>query len=212
MRYPVTIVDDFFSNPDAVRELALSHGFTENHDYIPGQRTERLHIIEPLFYEHFVTALNSIFGITEHVYCDSFFQTIKHPFPKTDPRNKCWLHTDRDYDFGGIVYLNPDPDPDTGTDIYRSIGATSGFSTDEKERVRKATYTGEIDLPTFEKTWDDYHSQFKRTVTVDNVFNRLVCFDSTTYHRVRFNGNEDRLTLPFFVQNLNPAPLRRILI
>ena len=211
MRYPVTIVDDFFSNPDEVRKLALSHKFIDNSDHFPGQRTERLNIIEPIFYQNFITRLNSIFGFVENVFCDTGFQLIKHPYPKTDPRNKCWLHSDRSWDYGGIVYLNPDPDPDTGTDIYRSIGATS-FSTEEKEKVRKATYKGETDLPTFEKTWNDFHSQYKRTITVDNVYNRLVCFDSSTYHRVRYNGDKERLTLPFFVQNFNPAPLERQLI
>lgn len=211
MKYPVTIVDDFFADPDAVRELALSHTFDKNDDNYPGKRTERLNIIEPFFYENFVKRLNSIFGFTDNNFCDCGFQRNKCLYPKTDPRNRGWVHVDTYYSFQGIVYLNPDPDPETGTDIYKCIGVTS-YSSDEKEKVRRETYQGKTDLITFKQVYEEYHKQYKRTVSVDNVYNRLVCFDNTTHHGVRYNGDTERLTLPFFVQNNNPAPLERQLI
>ena len=49
-----------------------------------------------------------------------FFQKIK-PFSKDkfDSTNKGWVHTDEDALFAGVVYLNPKPDPDSGTSIYK---------------------------------------------------------------------------------------------
>ena len=42
-----------------------------------------------------------------------------------DPLNRGWVHQDIDTYFGGIVYLNKDPEPDTGTSIFKT---TTGYA------------------------------------------------------------------------------------
>ena len=50
----------------------------------------------------------------------------------------------------------------------------------------------------------DNNNSFTETLTVGNVFNRLVCYDGSYYHRANsfLCGDEPRLTQVFFVRNL----------
>ena len=54
MTYPITIVDDFFEDPDAIVEMAneLKY-YTPNTGNWPGTRTKNLHIEEPRFFRYF---------------------------------------------------------------------------------------------------------------------------------------------------------------
>ena len=62
MTYPITIVDDFFEDPDAIVEMAneLKY-YTPNTGNWPGTRTKNLHIDEPRLHMYFTQKLNYIF-------------------------------------------------------------------------------------------------------------------------------------------------------
>ena len=127
------------------------------------------------------------------------FQKIK-PFSKEqyDPLNRGWVHQDIDTYFGGIVYLTKDPDPDTGTSIYKT---NTGYALQyEKEiKMKEAHYRGEdIDLDEYNAAWHNAHEQYEETVKVSNVYNRFVMFNNKTHHGVQTFGTKERLTLNFF--------------
>ena len=57
-----------------------------------------------------------------------------------DKRNRGWIHQDLDTWFGGIVYLNKNPEPNTGTSIFRpKYGFTRQYNSEliHKEALYK---------------------------------------------------------------------------
>ena len=104
-----------------------------------------------------------------------------------------------------MIYLNPDPDPDAGTSIYKS---TTGMNRMSEEHVfaKVNWFNGTLkDKKFYAKVYNDFHKQYVETVTVKNVYNRLILFDCTTFHGVPTHGTKERLTLPFFFSNVGPG-------
>ena len=62
MTFPVTIVDNFFDDPDAIVEIANNlKFFNPQTGNWPGTRTKNLHVEEPRLHMYFTQKLNSIF-------------------------------------------------------------------------------------------------------------------------------------------------------
>ena len=127
------------------------------------------------------------------------FQLI-HPFceDKYDNKNRGWIHQDIDTWFGGIVYLSPDPEPDTGTSVYK---VTKGYSHQlhEEIQLKEKLYRSEsLDDKEYEQAYNKMRNQFEETVSIANVYNRFVLFNGKTHHGVQTFGSSPRLTLNFF--------------
>ena len=202
MTYPITIVDDFFEDPDGIVEMANElRYYTPNTGNWPGQRTKNLHVEEPRFFTHFGTKLHLLFyeTVPEYWNLQCHFQMI-HPFcdDKNSKKNRGWIHKDIDTWFGGIVYLKKDPEPNTGTSVYK---VKRGFSHQYAEEIqqKEALYRSE-DVSDFDytKAYDSMRDQFEETVSVANVYNRFVMFNGNTHHGVQTFGTTPRLTLNFF--------------
>ena len=167
----------------------------------PGMRTKQLHLVEDRFFNYFGEKIHLLFHDSSPEYWNmqTHFQKIK-PFheDKYHPLNRGWVHQDIDTHFGGIVYLNKDTEPDTGTSIYK---AKKGFALQYKEEIqmKEAHYRGDdIDVDEYIKAFDAAHEQYVESVKVENVYNRFVMFSSKTHHGVQTFGTKERLTLNFF--------------
>ena len=202
MTYPITIVDDFFEDPDGIVEMAneLKY-YNPNSGNWPGTRTKNLHIETPRFFQYFGAKLHLMFyeSVPDYWNLQSHFQLI-HPFcdDKYSKKNRGWVHQDIDTWFGGIVYLTPDPEPDTGTSVYK---VKRGFSHQLGDEISKkeALYRSEnISDAEYEPAYDSMRDQFEETVSIANVYNRFVMFNGNTHHGVQTFGSTPRLTLNFF--------------
>ena len=123
MTYPITIVDDFFEDPDGIVDMANEFRYyNPNSGNWPGTRTKNLHIENPRFFSYFGQKLHLLHyeSVPEYWNLQCHFQLIK-PFcdNKYSNKNRGWIHQDIDTFFGGIVYLTPNPEPDTGTSVYK---------------------------------------------------------------------------------------------
>ena len=169
------IQDNFFENPDSIREFALSQKYytKENHPYgigvFPGYRTDYFDDIGSEFY-------NNIHNkILTHV---SKLENVKHPSEKYTKFNLqlsfsytfkdaySFRHTDKitpgyKVRYGGIVYLYPKPPKKCGTTLY-----------------------------------------LKDTTYLDNKYNRFVLYKSSIEHEPTDNFgsniNNSRLVLTIF--------------
>jgi hypothetical protein len=175
--------------------------YTPNTGNWPGQRTKNLHVEEPRFFTHFGTKLHLLFyeTVPEYWNLQCHFQMI-HPFcdDKNSKKNRGWIHKDIDTWFGGIVYLKKDPEPNTGTSVYK---VKKGFSHQYAEEIeqKEALYRSEnVDDAEYNKAYDAMRNQFEETVSVANVYNRFVMFNGNTHHGVQTFGTTPRLTLNFF--------------
>tara|TARA_B100000965_G_scaffold49379_1_gene36304 strand:+ start:3859 stop:4512 length:654 start_codon:yes stop_codon:yes gene_type:complete len=202
MTYPVTIVDDFFEDPDGIVEMAeeLSY-YNPNTGNWPGTRTKQLHVENPRFFNYFGAKLHSLFHdtIPEYWNLQCHFQKIM-PFckDKYSKQNQGWIHQDHDTFFGGIVYLKKDPEPDTGTSIYK-VKRGFSFQFQQELKMKESIYKSEIvDETEYNKAFDAMRNQFVETVRVENVYNRLLLFNNKAHHGVKTFGSTERLTLNFF--------------
>lgn len=202
MSYPIVIIDDFFEDPDAIVKLANSFKYyPPDTGNWPGSRTKQLHLIDERLFNYFGERIHLLFHDTAPDYWNMqvHFQKIM-PFSddKWHKTNRGWIHQDIDTFFGGIVYLNKDPEPDTGTSIYK---AKRGYSLQTKEELnmKESLYKGEeVDPAEYEKAWDAAHEQYVETASIANVYNRFVMFNGKTHHGVQTFGTKERLTLNFF--------------
>ena len=175
------IEDNFFSDPNNVREFALKQTFysKENHpqfkidsvgiDKFPGHRTAFFDDIHSKFYNNIHNKIIPFISKLEN---------IKHPTDKYEKFNlqlsfsytskgaKSFKHTDdiiKGYKvrYGGLVYLHPDPPSRSGTTLY----------------LKEMTY-------------------------LDNIYNRLVLYNSNIEHEPTDNFgtdiNNSRLVLTIF--------------
>ena len=202
MTYPVTIVDDFFKDPDAIVEMAESMNFyNPNTGNWPGERTKQLYVEHETFFNYFGQRILALFYDTTPDFwkLQCHFQKI-NPFceDKYNKKNRGWIHQDEHCFFGGIVYLTKNPEPDTGTSIYK---AKKGYSFQFKKTLdmKEALYKSKpVDDKEYEIEFDTMNDQYEETVRVSNVYNRLLLFDNMAHHGVQTFGTTPRLTLNFF--------------
>ena len=57
MRFPTLCVDDFYINPEKVRDFALSLEYSKPEGIYPGERTKYLHEIDKKFFHQFCEKL-----------------------------------------------------------------------------------------------------------------------------------------------------------
>lgn len=210
--FPIISVDNFFEEPEKIRNFALSQIFNYSPEgKYPGRRTDYLHKINPEFFNFFTKKLFSIFYNFEvetvNWVVSAHFQLIESY--EDDRLNRGWIHLDDRSLFAGVVYLNQNPDPSAGTSIY-DLKDNEEFEYDQT--MKHKFYKGEIsDIEIYVNSLEKNNSKFEKTIEFKNKFNRLIAFDGESFHKIDSfsNNNEPRLTLVFFVHEVqaNRTPL-----
>jgi hypothetical protein len=207
--FPVCVIDDFYTDPYAVRECALSQKFNPNTDNRwPGARTDPIDTFnEDLFY-HFCGKILSLFYSMDEIKnykVDTYFQLIKpfHP-EKTNKNNRGFIHQDETL-FGGVVYLDPDPEERTGTSIYtpKTKWWHPSKLDGQANNIKFKKYAGNPLNDEDMETWDKSRDQYVESIRVENIFNRCILFDGNNHHGVPYFGTKERLTQVFFIPALH---------
>ena len=127
---PTTVQDNFFDRPDELVRLADSLEFTpaEEQQY-PGARSAPFSVIDRDLDRYIgQRILRSWFHAGEFSRTTDLNWVADIRFQIVEPaheeqyhlKNRGWAHYDSSIKFGGIIYLNPDPEPGTGTDILQT--------------------------------------------------------------------------------------------
>ena len=195
---PITVVDDFFKDPDAVRNFALSQDFCRPKLATwPGKRSKMLFDIDTEFYNNFLAKVLNLFFDTsrDNLRCQfhAFFQSI------TEKYQEGWNHIDPGSTFTGVIYLTPNAPLEGGTTL--SVDTTNGPLYQE---MKEKYYSDlEVDLDEYYLARETNNNRFTKTIEISNVFNRLVMFPGNIFHKEnKFFGTvieDSRLTLVFFV-------------
>lgn len=178
----ILIIDNFYENPDEVREFALSLDFNIEGNY-PGNRTSAM--VDEDWRDYIKEYLESIINRRITV----FPYEYNTAFQLTTETSKTWIHHDA-MSYAGVVYLTPNPSLDSGTGIYRHK-ETGIMKHSEGERDFNKEVTEESD-------WE-------LVAEAKNVYNRLVIYDSMYYHKSVVPGfgtdkNTGRLFQTFFFE------------
>ena len=215
--YPVTVINNFYDNPDAIRQFALAQKYKFRHeeedlDYVyPGCRTQDLLNLDSKLQAIVLKKLISIFHIAEHDVMrwviSSSFQSVSEIYKKG------LIHVDNRSIFAGVLYLTPNAPLDAGTSIYRKNATFS------KEKYRQACDANDARFKSGDIVMDtSFHSMFDEVIRVNNVYNTLILFEGDDFHAANnFFGTtleDSRLAQVFFVNRIdankaNSFPLNR---
>jgi hypothetical protein len=215
MHFPVTVVDGFYDDPNSVRELALSLDYHIQSPSYPGIRTSLLHEVAPQLTEQFCNKLFSIFYDLNSTYLQWQVSTSFHKItPYTNQQaNTGLIHKDHNCLFAGVVYLNPNPDINSGTSLCQPNNTfPDDYHSIQHEWDGKLfTYTDDQ----IANVITTHSSMFDTTVDIKNVYNRLVLYDGDYWHKISnyTMNNDTRLNQVFFVYQLDasiPPPIIRM--
>lgn len=156
----VFVVDNFYSDPHAVRKLALQQHFEPNLEYFKGKRTQRFDTIEVK--DAFEKIIKKKITLWDEYGANGVFQYCT-------PDDPIVYHGDAQM-YAGIVYLTPDAPHSTGTTFLRSNGVT------------KTRYNEFHKYDTIYPCGHYDSTQFDEVDVVGNVFNRLVIWDARIIH------------------------------
>jgi len=161
MQTNVIIIDDFYGNPDGVRNFALQQTFDVTGNY-PGSRTKTFmtedvkRVLEKIIHPHGG-------GIHEWFETDGFTGS----FQLTTAEDRSWIHTDHVNTWAGVCYLTPDAPHTGGTGLFRH------------------RHTGAM---LFDEMPKDYNYEARDMTKWDlvdvigNKYNRLVLYRSSIFH------------------------------
>lgn len=203
--YPVTVISDFYENPDEIRKYALAQKYTYCHemkgiDYVfPGSRTKELRDLSQSLYEKVCKKLISVFHIPEH---DLMRLQIKTSFQIVESEyDHGLIHQDQNTVFAGVLYLTPDAPLDSGTSLFRKN------STYDEDLYWKLIKENDERFKRKETIDFSYHNMFDEVVRVNNVYNSLILFEGDIHHCAnQFFGKtkeDSRLAQVFFITKID---------
>ena len=202
----VMIIDNFLPTPTIVKHWATSQEYYNCIQYTemykihtdwPGRRTDN---VLDLDYDYANIIFNEIALLTNHHYGIKNI-SIKSYFQLTTKNDgDSWVHQDNNTAVAGILYLNPNPPANSGTTLYHCNDVAkweSYMSTGEGyNELKKINRLENKNL---------YEELFTPIDNIGNVFNRLVLYPGTAYHKSNdYFGNDindGRLTQVFFISN-----------
>ena len=235
--WPVTL-DNFFDDPDEIRELGLhmleSDKNSSRKGYWPGYRSQMLwrmdkdltkRICDKILSCYFNLKVEQIFWNE----CDMQFQLIPSiDKDKNNIKNKGWIHIDHispryehmpnvgeQMELAGLIYLTPDIERDTGTSLFNMKKDKTLDDWDETINARMPLYKGDpVSDEEIKEKWERHRSCFIEKVRFENIYNRLIMYDTREFHAYNsvYSSKDSRLTLVFFVGGIraNKWPLERV--
>jgi hypothetical protein len=156
----IFVVDNFYSDPYAVREFALQQQFYDDIRYYKGRRTQEQFYV-PGTKKVFEDIIGQQINIWEQYNMCGVFQSC-------NPEDALVYHTDLQ-EWAGMVYLTPNAPFQCGTSMY----------------AHKETKARHISDPGIEVAFNGGYydkSKFELVDVIGNVFNRLVIFNGKCIH------------------------------
>jgi hypothetical protein len=157
MNVNLIIIDDFYSDPDSVRNFALQQEFCVRGNY-PGVRTKSFFtddVKEAI--EHYMQFAGKITTSFDHDGYTGAFQIAT-------AMDRTWIHADHHNMWAGVCYMTPDAPHTGGTGLFRHK-ATGEHRKNGEENHEAYDYT----------KWD----LFDR---IGNKYNRLVIYRGDLFH------------------------------
>jgi hypothetical protein len=209
--FPVTQADNFFDNPDKVRNFGLSLDFKRSpNGRWPGERTLCVSSINHGFYEDTAMRILRIFYPEPQdqpnisFRADAYFQKIPKDFFNSKT-HEGWIHSDYPNKLTAIIYLTPSSTLNNGTSIFRLEEDIFKYNNHNNE-IKEAFYNNKVPDDQENLAKQQNNSQFKEIARVGGHYNSMVCFDSAAFHAGRdllVDSDEDRLTLVYFFKNID---------
>jgi hypothetical protein len=197
--------NNFFVDPDTVLTLANSLEYNVTSESFPGVRTENIATSNNPACLKFANSF--IESLVSQIYKDIVSMTIDirfHRYPlysqtANDPFNQGWAHTDHEL-LAGVCYLNKGVvNFSAGTSFYiPKIPNIPDISNIRKDFNKNLP----VDQNMYANAVTSHNSLFEKTLTIGNMYNRLVTYDSKIFHKpdnFYIGNSEVRTTLLFVI-------------
>ena len=170
MAYNLIVIDNFYSNPEEIREFALKQEFNVRGNY-PGLRTV------PFLADNLKEYINSyirehhgeiIWPSGEYHCCGSYQYTTAY--------DRTWIHSDGGDAWAGVWYGTPNAPISSGTGFFRH--KETGLMKHPRNE------NGGTNEELLEYLYQDDHDYTKwdKIMEVGNIFNRLVIYNGDYFH------------------------------
>jgi hypothetical protein len=177
------IVDNFYKDPDFIREYAINNLKFNESDYHRGKRSDRFLLngtkekLEEILGRTITNWNHPSYANGIFQYCTSYDPIVYHIDSQT---------------FAGAIFLTPDAPLDSGTATYRSK-ITGATRFEEFNDEYSKTFLGvSNDFNFYDNT------SFELVDKVANVYNRLVMWDAKTIHAASNYFGDDINNARFF--------------
>ena len=229
--FPITCLDNFYNDPDGIRQFALNQRFRKTPGNFPGFRTNDLSQINEQFFQLSVNKLLSLFFQIDTIESKDFQWKGKTSFQKVYSNHKNPnhilnvgdVHSDQKHlQLAAVVYLNPNPSLGSGTSFFRYKEDSQGYCpTGDFLGIKTKCYK-EGDCEKWASILQDHNSHFEKTAEVKNLYNRLIAYQPQLFHgQTNFcmpkegksmyeMGGEVRLTQVFFIDIIKTPLLNPI--
>lgn len=166
------VVDDFYADPDSVREFALLQS------YYPGEGAVGMRTRKQFLFDGLKEQFESIMGmkILDKTEKETgwYDEGINGRFQSCEAGTKMVFHCDHT-SYAAIIYMSPDAPTESGTSFYKhkATGLRHADDIDWAGAKGSTVFNG--------KTFVD-PTPYEAVDTVGNVYNRLVIFDGRLIH------------------------------
>lgn len=182
MRTSLLIVDNFYLDPDKVRETALNAEFSVSGNY-PGMRTKSF-LNQPI--KDMIQLLIEPHGgkITD------WGGEYTGAFQYVTAKDRSWIHSDATTDWAGVCYLTPNAPVTAGTGIFRhkETGLMSWKYREHTDEENKKALSN--------RQTQDY-TKWELVDRIGNLYNRIVLYRGDLYH----------VSMDYFGENLQDGRL-----
>lgn len=163
MKTNVIITDDFYGDPDSVRQFALSQTFDITGNF-PGARTKSF--LNADIKEAIQTIIWPAGGEVTNWFENDLRTGYTGAFQLTTAEHRSWIHTDHYNKWAAVCYLTPDAPISSGTGLFQF----------KKNGARTAQEMGNESYDAQDMTkWIMYD-------VISNKYNRLVVYRGDLYH------------------------------
>jgi len=193
MAFTSIIIDDFYSNPQEVREFALKQDYNVTGNF-PGVRTA------PFLWDSIKNWIGKHIE-PQHGPIEWLNTEYTGAFQYTTAVNRSWIHADSNNKWAGVLYLTPDAPASGGTGLFKH--KETGLYKAPRDKNNK------IDKKLLDKVYDDCQDMTKWEMVdfIGNKFNRLVIYQGDLFHSsLDYFGNNienGRLFQTFFFNTKN---------
>jgi len=163
------IIENFYSNPDEVREFALQQDFKIRGNY-PGQRTE------PFLNESITNTIESVMFPKWGKVTD-WGSEYTGAYQYTTAVERSWIHSDHNTRWAGICYLTPNAPLGAGTGLFKHKSTGLISHPYKSNGIPDKELMDEI-----YKDSQDY-TKWEMSDRFANVYNRLVIYRGDFFHQ-----------------------------
>ena len=179
MQISTYIIDNFYSDVDAVREFALQQDFSVRGNY-PGPRTQTF--LNDSMKDTIESVVKPMYGNVTYWSDEQYTGAYQY----TTSRDRSWIHADQTTKWAAVCYLTPNAPLSAGTGLFKH--KPTGLTMAPKNE--DGSYNKEL-LDTIYKDSQDM-TKWEMVDRLGNVYNRLVLYRGDHFH----------MSLDYFGQDL----------